>query len=274
MHLMKIGIVVVTHSHDVSPLHASVQGSAHAIRWYVHHHGGRNTVADFLRSLNTDPALKVFWHFRNRGLSRSWNEGLHVSRQDGNDITLLVNDDVHFEPDAFDQFISFVEDHGRADLCFLFGREASGLVRQQGLACCAIGHNVIDAIGYFDENYFPAYYEDVDYTYRALFSFIPIHIDERVLVFHQRNGTSKQRRWLRFILKWNGRRLRRYHVAKWGLVDGEVTTAVPFAARDATLRIAWEERMDPYRSLNRRPALATALRLWADAWGRPARREP
>lgn len=265
---MKIGIVVVTHSYDMAPLHASVQGTAHDIRWYVHHHGGRNEVAAFLRSLGGDPKLKIAWHFYNRGLARSWNDGLHASRRDGNDITLLINDDVHFEPSAFDQFMIFIQDHDRADLCFVFGQEPSGIVRQQGFACCSIGHNVIDRIGFFDENYFPAYYEDIDYSYRALFSSIPIHIDERVLVFHQRNATTRNRRLLQFFLKWNGRRLRRYHVSKWGIVDGAPTTAVPFAEGDATLKIAWDERADPYRSLGRRPLLAAALRRWADAWRR------
>ena len=273
---MKVGIVVVTHSYDMAPLLASVSRTAHEVRWYVHHHGGRNGAARFLRSLGERPDLQVAWHYYNRGLSTSWNDGLKASRDAGNDVTLLVNDDVHFlGPDAFDRFIAFVEARDRANVCFVRGREPSGLTRSQGLACCAIGPDVLDTIGFLDENFFPAYYEDLDYMQRMVLAGIPVHVDERVLVFHQRNGTSKVRRLLRIHLKWHQWRSRRYYRAKWRPVDDWPTAALPFGDARATLRIAWQDRADPYRHLGRRrpltASLTAALTRWASAplvlWG-------
>ena len=184
---MRVGVVMVTHS--ISPYRAilSVSSARHTVDLRVFHHG------------SAPEHVALFYPYcTNRGLARSWNEGLRACLGRGADVVLLLNDDAFFtEAGHFDRFIDFastcIDSDPDTGLVFVHGVEPYGgnLVQQQGYACGLITRRAVDVIGAFDENFSPAYYEDFDYSRRAVLSGLSVHIDTRVLVQHERGLTTR-----------------------------------------------------------------------------------
>ena len=190
---MRLGAIVITYNIYPEALFASVAKTTHDIVWYIHHHHDNNQELEselkkFSATCNVDLRL----HRTNRGLSKSWNDGLGSSIDDGNDFALLLNDDLFFYEGAFDLFVGFLEKNPHFGIAIAHGFEpAAGIVRQQGAACCAIGEPALRSIGFFDENIGPAYCEDTDYWKRAVMAGVPIIEDTRTLVEHDRSQTYR-----------------------------------------------------------------------------------
>ena len=90
----------------------------------------------------------------NLGVAASWNLGIKLTPR--SEYWFVVNDDVEFPPGAMAQFAAEAEAHGGVCLSSDSSR------------WCAftIGQKVVETVGLFDEAFYPAYYEDVDYTRR------------------------------------------------------------------------------------------------------------
>jgi len=60
-------------------------------------------------------------------------------------------------------------------------------------ALFAIDRQVLEAIGGFDEGFFPAYYEEVDYCYRAREAGFPVIYEPRAVAVHHESQTQNKR---------------------------------------------------------------------------------
>lgn len=245
---MRIGAIVVTYSVYPEALFASASLTKHTVKWYIHHHGTDPDLEESLRSFAAGAEVDLRLHRKNRGLSKSWNDGLESSLQDGNDFTLLLNDDLFFYEGAFDQFVSYLSHNRGFGIAIAHGFEPpTGTVSQQGFACCAIGEPVLEAIGCFDENIAPAYLEDIDYWYRAGLAGIPIISDGRTLVEHNRSRTvrsmsTEMRRHIERAVDAN----KAYFLRKWGGLDGDLKFLHPFNDIRFGLKIERAKRSAPY----------------------------
>jgi GT2 family glycosyltransferase len=202
----RIGLIVISYNADPEPLFSSMLPSKHDVRSYVFLHGQNAGLKAKLEAITAAINSRYFAYGVNRGVSRSWNEGLHASFDDGNEATLLVNDDLFFYEGGFDAFADFVLSERRrvphfGTIC-AFGLDTgtagpvgAGKFYQrphwQGAACIAVGERAIEAIGYFDQNFWPAYFEDADYFRRLDLSGIPALWDERILLEHNRSQTVR-----------------------------------------------------------------------------------
>lgn len=94
----------------------------------------------------------------NLGVAASWNLGMKVSPAGW---WLIVNSDIVF---------------GRGDLERLAKKvtRAPGLWCMKDMAAFALTLETLDAVGTFDENFHPAYDEDLDYARRAQLARVPI----------------------------------------------------------------------------------------------------
>ena len=94
----------------------------------------------------------------NRGVPRSWNMGIDRMIKDDSDWLIVMSAAVRFgEPGGLD-FLKVLEhhsDHRAVSALGLFGWHLMAFSRE-----------TIETAGRFDENFFPAYYEDVDYSIR------------------------------------------------------------------------------------------------------------
>jgi GT2 family glycosyltransferase len=228
-----IGLILVTYAHWPEKLMASVEASGIPVTWYIHHHGSEPGFADRVQQLASRPNVKVHMHRQNRGLSRSWNEGLREAYEDGCELVLLVNDDLHFVEGGFQGFIDFARAESDYGLACLNGLETggsplAGSVIMQGLGCGIVMPLALDRIGYFDENFRPAYYEDVDFGRRFHLSGIKMIVADGVLVEHERSKTTRENPEIQAanaeVMRVNGG----YYARKWGGLPHHETFDIPF----------------------------------------------
>jgi hypothetical protein len=212
-----------------------MQSNRHAVRFYVFLHGQDVRLRTKLQVITAAINSRYYPYGTNRGVARSWNEGLRASFEDGNDVTLLVNDDLFFYEGGFDTFADFVLSESRRVPEFgtisAFGLDTgtaegvgAGRFYQrphwQGAACMAIGRTAIERVGYFDQNFWPAYFEDADYFRRLELSGIPQLWDDRVLVEHNRSQTVRADFLLKCLHNERVQRNERYYIRKWGGLRG------------------------------------------------------
>jgi GT2 family glycosyltransferase len=250
-----IGFVLVTYAHWPERLIDSVETAAIPTAWYIHHHGADAAFAGRIEGLRAKRNFSIHMHRENRGLARSWNEGIHQAYADGCELVLLVNDDLHFVNNGFREFLHFAQENTDYGLAFLHGLETggsplAGQVIDQGFGCCVLSKLALEHVGYLDQNFWPAYYEDVDYGRRCYLSNVKIITSPKVLVEHERSKTTRDNP---DILAKSAEVMRLnedYYTRKWGPPYKETFT-VPFDNREFTNRITWSERCDPYPGYRR-----------------------
>ncbi|MHB8848648.1 MAG: glycosyltransferase family 2 protein [Burkholderiales bacterium] len=241
---MKVGIVVPVYSNMPYALLQSIQlRTEHDISWYLFFHGDDQRLATEFMLLGLEYRIIHHLYMINRGLSRSWNEGICEALFDGNDIVLVINDDIEFIENGFNEFISYLDQNKGFSLAFLHGEEPSSPCIAQSFACFAIGYDSIRAVGFFDENIMPAYYEDIDYDIRVSYAKIPPPISHpSVLVKHGRSVTiAKDKSFANKISSLAGLN-RAYMMRKWW---GDHYYEQPFNS-NISLKIEYNKRDYPY----------------------------
>ena len=157
----------------------------------------------------------------NLGCGGSWN---HILRhRPGGPWWFVVNADIVFGPGDLERLDHAMQDDSAA-LRTVFEFGAFGL----NTAC-------VDAVGWFDENFHPMYYEDRDYEYRMRLAGVPyVKLESRVL--HDTSSTIRSDQTLfdrnRKTFQSNGE----YYAAKWGSSPYGEQFKVPFnGAREPVL---------------------------------------
>ena len=124
----------------------------------------------------------------------------------------------------------------------------AGQVLAQQFACCAIMPEMIERVGYLDETFAPAYYEDIDYDRRARLAGMTIHVHQAVVVEHERSGPHRS---MSPVDKAAADRAfsdnRAYFIRKWG--GDNPIYGMPFDDPDWGLKIAYANRRSPYGQL-------------------------
>jgi len=238
-----IGLILTAYSFYPTELFRSLERTRHDVRWYIFFHGWDEHLKIELEDFSKQENVVYFPYGINRGLSRSWNEGICRSFADGNHITIILNDDLFFYDGGFDEYIDYIKSQMKHipnfGLLSVIGMETgpiwdelgtqnAGKSMWQGLACAAIGHAAVDTIGYFDQNFWPAYFEDADYFRRLRLMNVPILTDDRTLVEHNRSATTRidpeLKRLKSLFIKYG----EKYYLKKWGGTPGEETFQRPF----------------------------------------------
>ncbi|HUV11824.1 MAG TPA: hypothetical protein VMX12_12675 [Acidimicrobiia bacterium] len=94
---------------------------------------------------------------RNLGVSHSWNLGALAVMAEQTEWLVVCSSSVRFGP------MGGVELPGRLGLC----HDAPGVeIKPYGWHLAALSRSTIERVGYFDENFYPGYFEDTDYLYR------------------------------------------------------------------------------------------------------------
>jgi len=94
----------------------------------------------------------------NRGVPRSWNMGIDKMRADDSDWLILMSAAIRFGPTGGVDFLELLETHS--------DHRAISALHTFGWHLIAFSRETIETAGRFDENFFPAYYEDIDYAVR------------------------------------------------------------------------------------------------------------
>lgn len=144
---------------------------------------------------------------RNIGVAASWNRILDVA---GDEPVVISNDDVLFGPQGFRVLSEAARQHP--------------LVTADGWALFAQSPDCTRKVGFYDEGFYPAYFEDNDYAYRMDLCGVPRHV-VAVQAKHYRSATLEARPGL------NVERSREYYQLKWGGPPGRETHREPFGGK-------------------------------------------
>jgi GT2 family glycosyltransferase len=169
----------------------------------------------------------------NLGVAGSWNH-LIKSHPEASFI-MLVGNDIQFSPGDLEKFDTFMSGLTTEQ------RNTKGITcGNHGYSCFAVLPETITNVGYFDENIYPAYLEDCDYSWRCKLA--SVHNND-VPDTHMIHGEAPN--WGSSTIYSNndyrnkngvthGRNFE-YYRKKWGGNNGEEKFRIPF--NDPTMRI-------------------------------------
>ena len=160
---------------------------------------------------------------KNLGCAVSWNTFLKNYKG----IKIISNDDLTFEPSAIEHLINCYNEHkDNPDVGMV---TIHGINAHSHYCCFIVTQAAIDKIGYFDETFYPAYYEDCDYDYRLRMAGLKTIFADQGTYNHVGSATFKalnheqlNKHHETFAKNKN------YYEAKWGGELYKETFATPF----------------------------------------------
>lgn len=193
-------------------------------------------------------------HGVNRGVARSWNDGLIAMRTSGCDVMVICNDDIYFSPGDLDTLAAVARKNRNKYIIQCAGWHDSydAPIGDHGMACCVIQPIMVEVVGYFDENFFPAYNEDTDYAYRAQSAELEAVMVPDTMIHHIGSAAIRTDEQLRNQNYLTHGRNDQYWQRKWNCPKGQHGFYHPF--NDPTLHpwlIRKEDRHAPYPGYNR-----------------------
>jgi GT2 family glycosyltransferase len=249
---MKIALVVAAYnSPKIVELFASATGGSHELEFRVFLHSKHPKVLEATGRIASSAGVICYPYHVNRGLSKSWNDGILASYDDGADVVLVANDDVMFSSgDALKIAEKALRHRNRylvtaAGFHDYFARR----VASHGYSCFAINPIALETIGCFDENFFPGYCEDQDYAYRARIAGLSEENCPDTMVHHAGSQTIRIDPELHRQNRLTQSRNLEYYRRKWGGHGDQEQYFHPFNNPDLRPYIAPADRHSPYGPL-------------------------
>lgn len=187
----------------------------------------------------------------NRGLAKSWNEGILAGYDAGADVVIVINDDLMPGDGDIERIAEVaMEQRGKGNFTYMvMGRMFDKLedkYTESSFGCFAIQPIALETIGMFDEQFVPIYYEDLDYFYRAHISGLKQYLVADTDMVHKGSATiysvAKLKEQHDKTLLAN----QTYYVKKWGGEPGHEKFLKPFNDLRFSTRIAPCDRERPY----------------------------
>jgi len=149
----------------------------------------------------------------NLGVAASWN---FIIRSTDAPWWVISNHDIVFSPGDLERLADRVANEG-------------GVAMLGGFSVFAISKGVIPRVGWFDENFTPAYYEDNDFDYRCRLAEVKIRALPASLIHHtsstlQEGPTYKDQNRMTFAAN------RKRYLDKWGGEPYREKFTTPFDA--------------------------------------------
>lgn len=150
----------------------------------------------------------------NYGVAKSWNTLCDDIFQN-HEYALILNDDIYLGRTQWEILSLLVNPEYKSDL----------YVGTQDWCCFLLPKKTFEIVGRFDENFYPAYYEDNDYHYRLnLGGMKTLHIPYLNPLVHRSSKTIEKDSSLRTLFEDN----KDYYIHKWGGEPTKETYSTPF----------------------------------------------
>jgi len=174
-------IPVLDRLEELKLLYNSIK-STYPIKILLIDNGSGKETLKYISKISKDPRVIVTFDGFNKGASYARNKGLDFAfktlKSKG---VFFIDSDVVLGEGCLDELISF-QKKTKAALVFPYDQKVEGFTFEQfagkgfapsfktktlfGTGCCFIPFSTFDKVGYFDEMFFPVYFEDMDYFYR------------------------------------------------------------------------------------------------------------
>lgn len=145
----------------------------------------------------------------NIGVARSWNIGVEKVIDEKLDYLIILSASIRFK-NGMDDLIS------ELDKGYNYGLET-----QHGWHLICLSRKTLESVGYFDENFYPAYWEDSDYIRRMEIIGIhdPMNAEKQIPKFQVGATCVTDAHALKTGVKVNFVGCQDYFVEKWGATN-------------------------------------------------------
>lgn len=212
---------------------------------FLYNNSNKSEITEVCRKLSNEyKFIKLFDYRINLGCSRTWNESIELTFRYHTDYEtlIIINDDIFFKENSFVKFVKFALDN--KNIPIIVGPNHSN----NGFSVFAYNKIAYDLFGYFDENIYPAYFEDTDFANRVVLSGYKIPVFDMELVHLRNEGINNNPSdvFYNFHLP----KIRYYYNLKWNNPD--MTSGFnpqykyPFNDESYGYKISLEDRKKPY----------------------------
>lgn len=167
----------------------------------------------------------------NRGVSKAWNLFMDSAIKEGIDLLVICNDDIVWQPGSFRGLLRAWDDKRNSTILVsgVAHDVTPGYHEAPDYSCFAF--NPLEmrmTVGYFDEAFTPAYFEDNDSHYRIKLSGYGAYCHSEARVEHKGSQTQNSDPSKPVVTSQMFEANRAYYVEKWGGVPGSETFNTPF----------------------------------------------
>lgn len=175
----------------------------------------------------------------NIGVAAGWNKGIRQAIKDGRRYALIANDDILLETKAVSKCYDFLRDSDATivspNFCvpdrdgnsMYFDRQL-GIIESIHWSCVFVDmYKLVENCGWFDENFYPAYFEDNDMFYRMHLTDQKHYLLTDVGFYHKQSATC-----VTVVTKDHWDYCQGYYNYKWGGLPGEEKYDNPFNNKD------------------------------------------
>jgi GT2 family glycosyltransferase len=227
------------------------------VHYHLFTHSDIPPVLDACGKLIADYPNSTLYDYRtNRGLAKSWNEGLEAAYANGADVAMLLNDDMLPMPGDLQRVAQTAYEMPDAAIVKCRGMDLrTKQYTTMEFGFTAITPRGLDRVGYFDENITPIFWEDIDWDRRRYLLGELEVIEERTGVVHAGSKTTVIVPGLLEFGQQSYDRNRDYYCQKWNgtHLTGE-KFLTPFNDPTLGLKITAEMRSNPYPNYTREMA--------------------
>jgi GT2 family glycosyltransferase len=242
---MKIAICTFafTQSAALMDMVSSAWSDKHDVWFYLSLHSKNPDVVATCEAIQHKRNTRYFPYGFNRGLARSLNDAMLTAYREGADVVINCNDDAEWGSGDVDALAECAMDRRDCGMVSASGWHG-GRPERDSMGYCVIAINPIalDKVGCLDENFFPAYFEDVDHIRRIRMAGLPEAVCEQTACVHYGSLSIMADPAVRMENDVWYRRNQQYWWRKWGM-GSDYTT--PFNA-GGSLYIDPAERNAPY----------------------------
>jgi GT2 family glycosyltransferase len=255
---MRIGVGIIAYNQikSLSELIRTAHMTEHEVEMHIFLHSKLPAVAQICHAAGEAYRdTTVYTLGSNVGVARTWNNALIAMKSC--DVSVIINDDAWFTEGDLDKIAEAAMEHRDAYAIFCAGFHVgfNTPINCHGMSCFAMQPIALEEIGFYDENFFPAYNEDVDYARRAAMAELKPFIVSDTNVHHIGSAAITTSPTLGSQNNATHHMNNVYWTSKWGCPvseDPAIGYRYPFNNRRFhPYFIGQEERRTPYPAYNR-----------------------
>jgi GT2 family glycosyltransferase len=188
------------------------------------YHGVQQSWWDVVQSI--EPRVKsmlVTETPENLGVAPGWNLLCQTAFNDGCDAIIIANDDIILESDTISRVVQALNEN--SFVCY-------GAAGHNAFSFFAITRGLYEQVGEFDNQFWPAYYEDNDYAYRMKLLGLEMCYLDGSSFYHAGSATlGKYSEEEKAIHHHNFRKNTDYYIQKWGGLPNHEAYKTPFGGQ-------------------------------------------
>lgn len=197
----------------------------------------------YLISISKKYPIRVIKSSYNMGVSAAWNLGIRTAIEEyHSNYFLIPNNDIILYSKTIDTLINTIQKKDVVLATSFNINTGDGLPRnvddtntlikekiteEPDFSCFMIKKETIEKIGYFDERYYPAYFEDNDYHYRIKVAGLKAVKTTNSVYFHFGSMTIKNNETTRALSNNFYLNNKEYYKNKWGGYPGQEKNKYP-----------------------------------------------